>query len=279
MYRVLSKTVVSVTRNADISPEDEGFEIDEDYRHLMKKMLKKRARLAPVRLEVLREIDQTMADYLCNRLHLQKNQVFVSQCPLKLDYVYALESKLPPYLVGELLYQPFEPVDPVMVQRRNSSMTQEIEKSDILLSYPFEQMEPFLRLLKEAAADPEVMSIKITIYRLANKSKLVEYLCAAAENGKDVVVLMELRARFDERNNINWAEVLEDAGCSVFYGFDHYKVHSKLCLITRRGKNNEVEYITQVGTGNYNEKTAKLYTGSVFADSKPGNWSGRGRLF
>ena len=176
---------------------------------------------------------------------------------MKLDYMFSIAGNLPESMKRSLVYEPFSPQKSAHVQE--GSMLKQVKKQDILLFYPYESMDPFLKLIKDASADPNVMTIKITIYRLAKKARLVEYLCAAAENGKEVTVLIELRARFDEQNNIDWSERLEEAGCRVIYGFDGYKVHSKICLITYRNRN-EIQYITQVGTGNYNEKTAAMYT-------------------
>ncbi|WP_328820896.1 polyphosphate kinase 1 [Peribacillus faecalis] len=258
LFEIKHKTIVSVTRNADISPEDELFDEDEDYRHHMKKILKKRKRLAPVRLEIQHGASEQLIDYLCDRLNIKKHQVFVSESPLCMSYVFELQNKFSIDTIRQITYPAFEPQPSPLVDRHESVLSQ-VTKRDIVLHYPYEQMEPFIRLLKEAAADPTVMSIKITIYRLANKSDIVKYLMEAVENNKDVTVLMELRARFDEANNINWAEELERAGCNVIYGFENYKVHSKICLITRL-ENNQVHYITQIGTGNYNEKTSKIYT-------------------
>jgi len=257
-FTMIDRTIVSVTRNADISPEDELFDEDEDYRHHMKKILKKRKRLAPVRLEIQNEASGELIDYLCERLNIKRHQVFVCASPLRMAYVFGLQAKFPLETVREITYPKFEP-QPSPLVRKNESMLSQIAKRDIILHYPYEQMEPFIRLLREAASDPTVMSIKITIYRLANQSDIVKYLTEAVENNKDVTVLMELRARFDEANNINWAEELENAGCNVIYGFESFKAHSKICLITRL-ENNKVHYITQIGTGNYNEKTSKMYT-------------------
>ena len=257
-YEVVSRAVVAVTRNADISPEDEDFDVSGDFRAHMRKVLKKRARLAPVRLEVQGGPSEALTDYLCQRLDLGPEQVFRTKAPIDMGYVYALEKDLPEESRAALCYPPFVPRSPAGLVRGEKLIPQ-ILRRDVLLCYPYHTMEPFLQLVKEAAHDPAVLSVKITIYRLAAKAKLVEYLAAAAEEGKDVTVLMELRARFDEQNNIAWAERLEEAGCHVQYGFDGVKVHSKLCLITRRERG-RIQQITQVGTGNYNEKTAKLYT-------------------
>lgn len=257
-YQVVEKHVMCVTRNADISPEDEDYDVGEDFREHMIKVLKKRSRLAHVRLEIQGEASDEVIQYLCRRLQLSREQVFMSKSPLAMGYVYSLEGRLPPESAAALCYKPYIPQWSSDLLRGEKLMPQVLHR-DVLLFYPYQSMEPFLKLVKEAAFDPAVLSIKITIYRLAKTAKLVEYLAAAAENGKDVTVLMELRARFDEQNNIAWAERLEEAGCTILYGFEHFKVHSKICLITRRERG-KIQYITQIGTGNYNEKTAKLYT-------------------
>lgn len=260
-YDVRAKCVFRVTRNADINPEDEAFDMDEndDFRKKMRKALRQRTRLAPVRLELSERISGDFLEYLKKRLPVTDEQVFFTSAPLRLDYAFSMAGKLAdPELRRALTYPEFKPCRNAQI-RTGESMIRQVSRSDKLLSFPFESMSPFLTLLKEASEDPDVISIKITIYRLARKAKLVEYLCAAAENGKDVTVFIELRARFDEQNNIDWSERLEDAGCNVFYGFESYKIHSKICLITRRERG-EIRYITQVGTGNYNEKTAEQYT-------------------
>ncbi len=266
-FDITARAVISVTRNADISPEDEAYEIDEDFRQHMRKIIKKRSRLAPVRLEVQGDKGDKMIPFLCEKLELAPEQVFHSRVPLSLQYVYQLEGLLPPESKTALCYPPYAPRFPACLDPREPILPQVLRR-DALLFYPFEQMDPFLRLVREAAFDPEVLSIKITIYRLASRAKLAEYLSAAAENGKDVTVLMELRARFDEQNNIQWAERMEEAGCTILYGSEGIKVHSKICLITRREKGT-VQYITQVGTGNYNEKTAKLYTDLCLMTADP----------
>ena len=259
MYDVLEKTVFCVTRNADIYLDDEPSDGDEDLRRKMEKLLKKRRRLAVVRLELTRPISDHFSAYFQGRLHIGSEQIFVSRkAPLRLEYAYSLGSRLPEERRAALSDPPFSPQRPSMLPPGKSLMAAAMER-DILLSYPYESMEPFLQMIREASRDPNVVSIRITIYRLARKAKLVEYLCAAAENGKDVTVLIELRARFDEQNNIDWSERLEEAGCRIIYGFEDYKVHSKICLITRVD-GGQTRYITQVGTGNYNEKTAELYT-------------------
>ncbi|OUQ83275.1 polyphosphate kinase 1 [Flavonifractor sp. An10] len=266
-YQVEEKHVIAVTRNADISPEDEDYDVGEDFRAHMLKVLKKRSRLAPVRLEVQGSPSDELLDYLCPRLELTRDYVFVSKAPLSMGYVYALEGKLPPESAAALCYPKYTPQWPAWLHK-GEKMIPQILRRDALLFYPYHSMEPFLRLVKEAANDPSVLSIKITIYRLASTAKLVEYLAAAAENGKDVTVLMELRARFDEQANIAWAQRLEEAGCTILYGFEHYKVHSKICLITRREKG-RIQHITQIGTGNYNEKTARLYTDFCLMTASP----------
>lgn len=257
-YTVEEAAVFCITRNADVNPDDEAFEYDEDFRLKMKKVLQKRRRLAPVRLEYDREISDCFLQYLCDRLSITPVQTYQTAAPMKLNYAFDLEERLPKFYRKALLYQPFLPQLPYCTGTE-SPMLELIRRQDLLLSYPFESMAPFLRLLRESASDPAVLSIKITIYRMAKHAKLVDYLCTAAENGKDVTVLIELRARFDEQHNIDWSKRLEDAGCTVIYGFEAYKVHSKLCLITRR-EHGKIRFITQAGTGNYNEKTATMYT-------------------
>ncbi len=258
MYKIENSAIISVTRNADISAEDEVFEVDDNFRERMKKVLKKRARLSPVRLEVQGRLNKVLTGFLLDKLNLERNQIFTSRTPLVMSYVFLLNGNLSPIQKNVLSYSPFEPVFPSQISKQES-ITEQCKNKDILLFYPYHQMDPFLHLLKESAIDPNVISIKITIYRVANNSRLIEHLCTAAENNKEVIVLIELNARFDEQNNIEWAERLEEAGCHVNYGFEGFKVHSKICLITRRDGGN-INYITQIGTGNYNEKTAKLYT-------------------
>ena len=257
-YDTVEKTILAVTRNADINPDDEAYELEEDFRLRMKKMLRKRSRLAPVRLEIRHKLDSSFVHYLCSKLNLKKEQIYISDSPLDLSYIFTLDEHLSVPLKRILMYAPFEPHSPASI-REGQNMISQIARKDILLYYPYDSMEPFLRLVREASVDPSVISIKMTLYRIDKKSKLAEHLITAAENGKDVMVLMELRARFDEQNNIDWAERLEESGCKVMFGFEGIKVHAKICLITRRDKN-RLQYITQLGTGNYNEKTAKLYS-------------------
>lgn len=256
-YTVTEKNYICVTRNADISPDDEAYDINEDFRDRMQETLHKRRRLAAVRLEVAYAMSKEMEQLLCEKLHLAPKQIFRTKVPMKLGHIFSIIGKLPANMRKSLVDEPFVPQPAKMVQDKD--VMKQVKRKDVLLSYPYESMEPFLQLIKEASADPNVMTIKITIYRLAQKARLVEYLCAAAENGKEVTVLIELRARFDEQNNIDWSERLEEAGCRVIYGFEGYKVHSKICQITYRNRN-EINYITQIGTGNYNEKTAAMYT-------------------
>ena len=233
--------------------DEEKFDEDEyDYIDRMSSLLKKRDRLAPVRLEMQGE-KNPLAEHLAKRLSLQETQIFYSVCPLKTGYVFSLTE-----YDKELYYENFSPKYPTYIPK-NSSIISCIKQKDILLFYPYDSMQPFLSLLKESASNPDVISIKMTIYRLANNSSVAKYLCEAAENGKEVTVLVELRARFDEKNNIEWAKQLEESGCTVIYGLENFKCHSKICLITLKNKNS-FSYITQIGTGNYNEKTSTLYT-------------------
>ena len=256
-YEVSNKNYICVTRNADVSPDDEALEINDDFRLLMQETLHKRRRMAVVRMETAEPLDKELEKYFCDKFKIIPAQIYRTKMPMKLDYIFSIMDKVPASLKRSLIDEPFTPQPSRYLT--DGKVIPQVKKKDILLSYPYESMDPFLRMIKEAAYDPTVLTIKITIYRLAKKARLVEYLCAAAENGKEVTVLIELRARFDEQNNIDWSERLEEAGCRVIYGFEGYKVHSKICLITYRNRNN-IEYITQVGTGNYNEKTATMYT-------------------
>lgn len=257
-YEILFATVISVTRNADINLDPHGELDDEDYRQYMKKILKKRNRLAPIRLEFYREWDPEVQTFLCKQLGILETQAFLSQAPLDMSHVFTVIDMCKDKNLDYMLYKPFEPQHARDFAYTRSIMEQ-VKEKDRLLFYPFEEIDPFLNLLKEAANDPDVLSIKITVYRLAKNSKIVKYLVQAADNGKDVLALMELRARFDESSNIGYAEYLENNGCRVIYGIENYKVHSKVCLITKKN-GEQVEYITQIGTGNYNEKTSKMYT-------------------
>ena len=258
-YQAEETCIISVTRNADISFDDDKFDDrEEDFRTHMMKLLKKRNHLSVVRLEINQKISETFLNTLSSLIHVEKRQIYFDPCPLNMKYVYQLESMLPAPKTQGLIYQPYTPRWPEDIDV-NYSIIDQVKQKDKLLFYPYDSVEPFLRLLSEAAEREDVLSIKITIYRLASSSKIARTLCRAAENGKEVIVLMELRARFDEANNISWSKFLEDAGCQVIYGLEDFKCHSKICLITLREKN-QLSYITQIGTGNYNEKTNTMYT-------------------
>ncbi len=257
-YSVLDKNCFCVTRNSDLHPEDEPISEEEDFKGLMKKVLKKRKRLGVVRVEANYKLSKEMENIFCDRFNVKKHQIYISDTAMTMNYVYTLMSKVKPSEAVNVLDTPYEAKLTSQLDH-NISLIKQIEKKDVLMHYPYESMDTFLQLINEASENKNVISIKITIYRLASQAKLVEYLCKAAENGIEVTTLMELRARFDEQNNIDWSEKLEKAGCKVLYGLDEFKVHSKVCLITIKDKNS-FKYITQVGTGNYNEKTAKLYT-------------------
>ena len=254
-YKIKSKSLLRITRTADIDA-DALYDEDLDYREFMAGLIKQRKKLAPIRLELSRDMDKKGIAVLCEYLELDENHVFMSSTPLDLSFVFQIQDLLRKN--PELYFPKRTPQKSDQFQDGKSIIAQ-IKEEDKLLSYPYESIRPFLHLLTEAAEDPDVISIKMTLYRVAKQSKVVEALIEAAENGKEVVVLVELRARFDEENNIEWSRRLEDAGCQVIYGLDGYKVHSKLCLITRKNAG-QVEYITQIGTGNYNEKTSRLYT-------------------
>ena len=258
MFRVGERAVFCVTRNADIDTDAGLYDEDMDYREHMSRVIQKRLRLAPVRLEIQGSLKEEDLQMLLSRLKLKRREVYMCKAPLEMSYSYPLEERLPLGSRGELLYAPFAP-QPSPSLDLGESILRQVRRKDVLLSYPYERMDGFLELIRQAAKDPAVVSIKITLYRIARQSKLAESLIEAAERGKEVTVLMELRARFDERNNIEWAQRLQEAGCRVIYGMDGFKVHSKICLITRKD-HGRVSYVTQVGTGNYNEKTAKVYT-------------------
>lgn len=254
-YKVKGKSLIRVVRNADIDA-DAVYDEDLDYREFMADLMKQRKKLSPVRLDMSREMDKTVIEVLCRYLEMTPDKVFKSEAPLDLSFVFQIQDLLRKN--SELFYERRVPQKSPDF-RDGISILDQISEEDKLLSYPYESIRPFLKMLSEAAEDDNVISIKMTLYRLAKQSKVIEALCEAAENGKEVVVLVELRARFDEENNIRWSRMLEESGCQIIYGLEKYKVHSKLCLITRKG-NDGIEYITQIGTGNYNEKTARLYT-------------------
>ena len=261
---IVEKCLFRVTRNADIDVKEGMMDHDIDYREIMTELLKRRRKLAAVRLQVTPAPAPEIIKMLCARLELNHRRVFEQKSPLDLSFFYKLDSRIENDGHAELFYSPARPMLPPL----HYSLTSEVQKHDVLLYYPYQSIRPFILMLKKAARDPEVISIKMTLYRLARESQIVQALVDAAENGKEVVALVELRARFDEQNNIDWSKQLEEAGCTVVYGFDDYKVHSKLTLITRRSAGG-YSYITQIGTGNYNEKTSELYTDLSFITSDP----------
>lgn len=258
-YLIKEKAVMRCTRNADIDAAD-VYDEDLDYRDIMEHLIKKRSRLSPVRLELSREINEKAKKEICSYFDLKKEHVIQVGTPLDLSYVFQIQNYLRDHSdkKEELFYEKRTPRQPACYNAKESMLAQ-IQGKDMLLSYPYESMKPFLNLLREAAEDETVVAIKMTLYRVAHQSKIIEALVQAAENGKEVVVLVELRARFDEENNIEMSRRLEEAGCRIIYGLGNYKVHSKLCQITRKTEQG-ISYITQIGTGNYNEKTATLYT-------------------
>lgn len=262
MYKFIDSTVMCITRNADIDTDLEIYDDSTDYRQHMKKLIKNRSKLSPVRIEMQKKMNKDFNKYFMEKLNLKREQFFISETPLDVTYCFALENLISENLKEKLTYTPFAPVQAV----KTESMIEEVFKKDVLLHFPFESMKPFFQLIKEASNNSNVKAIKMTLYRISKESKLAGYLINAAENGKEVTVLMELRARFDEENNIEWAQKLEEAGCRVIYGTDGFKVHSKICLITYKDED-KFKYITQIGTGNYNEKTAKIYTDLSFMTS------------
>ena len=271
-YHIKAKSLLRITRNADIDA-DALYDEDLDYREFMVELIKARKKLAPIRLELSREMDGDVVETLCEYLEVDKNYVFRGDIPLDLSFVFQIQDGLRKRT--ELFYEKRIPQKSPLFNNHEPILDQ-IAKKDRFLSYPYESIKPFLTMLHEAANDEDVVSIKMTLYRVAKQSKVVEALIEAAENGKEVFVLVELKARFDEENNIGWSRLLEDAGCHVIYGLDGYKVHSKLCQIMKK-KDGNVEYYTQIGTGNYNEKTARLYTdlSLMTADPKIGTEAAR----
>jgi len=258
-YRLEDTCILCATRNADLSFDSELLEDSgEDLRSQMSKLLKKRASLSVVRLELDRKPGAEFMKLLKNRIRVENRQIYIDQAPLDMKYVYDLVKTLPKEKADALSFVPYTPRWPEDLDRK-ASIIEQIRRKDRLLFFPFDGVDPFLRMLSEAAERPDVISIRITIYRLATSSKIAHILCKAAENGKEVTVLMELRARFDEANNISWSRLLEDSGCQVIYGVEDYKCHSKICLITMR-RGDKLSYITQIGTGNYNERTNTMYT-------------------
>lgn len=255
-YKIKSKSLIRIIRNADIDPDEEMYDDDTDFRQVMEQLVSRRRKLCPIKLEYTRLMDESVLDTLCGYLDLKKKHIFHSEAPLDLSFFSRIRDLM--RSKKELFYDKYTPQIPADIDMSESIMKQ-VEQKDRFLFFPYDSMQPFLHMLNEAAEDPNVVSIKMTLYRVANDSKVVEALINAAENGKEVVALVELRARFDEENNIEWSRRLEDAGCRILYGLDKLKVHSKLCLITKK-EEGHISYITQIGTGNYNEKTAKLYT-------------------
>lgn len=262
-YKIEKSYALSLTRNADINFNDDDYEVEQDFRDYMMGKLRKRKRLQPVRVEVDRDLDDASIKFLTRQFNLRKESIFVTKSLIQSDFIFDLISDMPEEFRKNHSYSEFIPQDSYFIDEKKPVISQ-IEESDKLLSYPYESMDPIIRLLNEASTDPEVISIKITLYRISKESEIAKALIKASENGKDVIVLMELRARFDEDNNILWSSRLEKAGCNVVYGFENYKTHSKVCLVTKVDSDNRISYITQVATGNYNEKTAKLYTDFSF---------------
>ena len=267
-YKPLDRALIRVTRNADIDPDGEGVEEEEDYRQHMKRILKKRLRLQPVVLAVSGSLEKATLKTIRKALELSRRSVFTCDIPLDLGYVFGIEGKIPEHLRNELLFTPFKPQSNPNIDMTRS-IREQVLQGDKLLFYPYEAMNPFLDLVHEAAYDPECISLRITLYRVAKQSRLCESLIDAAENGKEVTVLMELRARFDEQNNIEWAERLEEAGCTVIYGSEGFKCHSKICQLTYR-EGMALTRLTLLGTGNFNEKTAKLYSDFMLMTAHPG---------
>ena len=267
-YTVKSKSLIRIIRNADIDVDEAFYDEDLDYRDSMEKLIRTRRKLCPVKLEHSRVLDVTIIENLRRELGISPEQVYYSEAPLELSFFSRIQDSLRDK--RELFFEKRVPQQPACI-RNDLPMMEQIEQKDRFLSFPYESMKPFLRLLKEAGEDSRVVSIRMTLYRVAKNSQIVEALIDAAENGKEVVVLVELRARFDEENNIEWSRRLEEAGCRIIYGIDHIKVHSKLCQITYKTEDG-IRHITQIGTGNYNEKTAKLYTdlSLMTADAKIG---------
>lgn len=261
---IQAKCLFRITRNADIAADEGMFDHDVDYRAVMSELLKKRRKLAAVRLQTSLHASEEIVSFLCEKLFLPGKQVFAQSAPLDLSVGFKLSAKLAQGNHPDLFY----PVRRPMLPPAGFHLARAVEKQDVLLSYPYQSMRPFIQMLNEAACDPDVLSIKMTLYRVAHESKIIEALISAAENGKEVVAVVELRARFDEQNNIDFSKQLEEAGCTVIYGFEAYKIHSKLTLITKK-KKGRFQYISQIGTGNYNEKTSEQYTDLSFLTSDP----------
>jgi polyphosphate kinase len=265
-YSIEAKAIFRVTRSADIEPDSDPLYEETNYREVMNEMLKKRRKLSPVRLEVSSLDDEPLLNFFLKILGLSKSRCFLCEAPLDLSFVYEIEKYLDPRIKESLLYRPLRPQWPGALSHTN--IIQQIKYSDFLLSYPYDSMQPLIELIREASLDSEVVSIKMTLYRISNNSQIVQHLCNAAENGKSVTVVIELRARFDEQNNINWSKILEESGCNVIYGVDNLKVHSKILLITRKA-HSRPQYIVNIATGNYNESTARFYADLSFITTDP----------
>ncbi len=266
-YEIQERVKLKINRSAYVDADDEAFDDIRDYRQKMMKVLRERRKMNATRLVFSHKPSNVLAKYLMRHLNVTQQMVFVSDAPFSMKYAFSLGKLIDEEKQKEFLYEPYEPKMTPQLNYKQKLFPQ-IQKKDVLLSYPYDSMTPFINLVKEAADDPHVVSIKITIYRLASHARLVEYLCQAAENGKEVDVLIELKARFDEQNNIDYSEKLEDAGCNVFYGFEHYKVHSKICLITRHEKE-KISHVAMLATGNFNENTAKQYTDLAILTANP----------
>lgn len=268
-YEVENTAILSLTRSADISLDDERLDLGEDFLDHAREVLLKRQRLAPVRLEIEGNVDNIMLKYAKEQFKISEKQIFIYKSPINKSYIFALGAKFSEEQKSELMYPPFEP-SKICCVPENASIMDYVINNDVMLQYPFQSFDIFLKFIKEAVTDEKVFSIKITLYRVGNhKAQLMNYLAMAAKMGKDVTVLMELRARFDEENNINWAEFLQDAGCKVIYGMEGYKVHSKICLVMKQDKE-KIRYFTQIGTGNYNASTSALYTDISLITSNEG---------
>ncbi|MCI5839687.1 MAG: polyphosphate kinase 1, partial [Peptoniphilaceae bacterium] len=264
-YTIISKNVITITRNFDYSDEYDRYDEFEDYKAYMKEIIKKRKRQNPVRLEIQGNVDEDTLNFLLNKNHLDFERCFYSISPLVTNFLFNIISEIPSAIKNKLLYKDFESSS--HIKNTASNMISSVQKNDMLLFYPFDDVDDFINLLKEASEDENCIDIKITVYRLAENSKIVKYLARAAENGKNVTVLMELKARFDEERNIKYSNILYESGCNIIYGFPEYKTHSKVCLLTFIDKNFNNSYITQIGTGNYNESTSRQYTDISFITS------------
>lgn len=256
--KIVGKLIFRVTRNADVQINESLFDDDAEYVQFMRDITKKRGKLSPVRLECYKNKDDDICKYLLSKINLDSDSCFYSGSPFDFNFIGLIDEKLTDKMKLRLIYEPLKPQWSPLIDKTRS-ITEQIQEKDVFLSHPYNSIRPLVDLLREAADDKNVVSIKITLYRLGKQSQIVQYLCLAADNGKDVTVVIELRARFDEQNNINWSSVLEEAGCKLIYGVDEYKVHSKIMLITRR-TNQGIRHIVHLATGNYNEQTARLYT-------------------